>query len=238
MAQDDGWEEVNDPAVIRKVLGAKALDKKNGGGISKAAEGFLNTLSAQAAEAGETARVYQRSRAANEALRPGPNRGRFLKMATPEEGGGALDTIGAALIGAPLRMLGGITEKDTNAYQQLRAYQSDQVLGKQILQKGPQTESDAARLQLTEISPEKSQAVNREIIDSGLDKTTRIQAKATFYTKFANRWGLNGVAPNGMTADQLWKSVANKVTQDVKDARNGGGNRGGGVRVISRRKVR
>ncbi len=233
----DGWEDVNDPAEIRKVLGAKTVDARNkvgGGKQSVQAQNFLNTLSQQAADAAETGVIYKRSQQDINKLNPGPNRGRFLEMATPEEGGGMLDTLGAALIGGPARLIGAITPQETDAYQRLRALQSEQVLGKQLLQKGPQTESDAARLQLTEISPSKSKAVNQSVIDSGLAKTQRVQAKSIFYTKFANRWGLNGVAPNGMTADQLWNHTRDKITSDLAASRRGGS----GIKVISRTKVK
>jgi hypothetical protein len=109
------------------------------------------------------------------------------------------------------------------------------VLGEQILQKGPQTESDAARMQLTEISPSKSTNVNREIIEAGKHKANRVRAKAAFYTKFANHYGLNGVNPKGMTADQLWVAMGDAFTKQLFPQDYGSG-QSAPIRVISRRK--
>lgn len=207
-----------------------------GGGkkFSPQAQSFLNDLSTQASESAETRRMYERAEGAVNTLRPGPNRGRFLEIATPEEGGGFFDTLGAALVGGPARLIGAITPQDTNAYQSLKALQSENVLGKQILQKGPQTESDAARLQLTEISPSKSGKVNKEIIEAGKRKTDRVRAKAIFYTKFANKYGLNGTSPNGFTADQLWNQAGDIITERYFPSK--GKKPQSSIKVLSRRK--
>jgi len=184
-------------------------------GLSVQAQNFLNPLSTQASEAAETQRLYDQAAGAIKTLKPGPNRGRFLEIATPEEGGGFLDTLGGLVVGAPARAIGAITPEETDAYQNLRRLQSSQVLGQQLLQKGPQTESDAARLQLTELSPSKSQKVNEDVIKAGNAKMDRVRAKAIFYTKFANNWGLNGVSPDGFTADQLWAKSADYITKKL-----------------------
>lgn len=214
------WEEVTDPAEAKKVLGVEAfnrLSKGPGGGakMSPQAQKFLNDLSTAAQGARETGKIYDEAGKAVSTLQPGPNRGRFLEIATPEEGGGILDTLGAIVVGAPARAIGAITPEETNAYQTLRALQSSNVLTRQIEQKGPQTESDAARLMLTELSPSKSEAVNKEIVERGRHKTRREQAKAIFYTRFANKWGLNGTSPHGHTADELWAKQGDAITRQL-----------------------
>lgn len=207
--------------------------------LSNPAQSFLNTLSQQAAEAAETSRIYDTSKKSIESLNPGPNRGRFLEVATPEENGGVLDTLGAIAVGAPARVLGAITQPETDAYQQLRGLQSKQVLSEQLLQKGPQTESDAARLMLTEISPMKSKEVNEDIINRGQWKAKRVQAKATFYAKWANKYGLNGVSEHGNTADQVWAKQGDRLTEAMFGPRTPQ-KKGGGVeiKVLSKTKVK
>lgn len=227
------WEEVTDPAEIRKVLGAKTFDaqRKGSKGISPAAQKFLLELSGQAAAAGETERTYNRAMKDVKTLKPGPYRGAFMDVAIPTEGGGILDKLGAAVVGAPARLIGALTQEEVDAYQRLKGLQSEQVLDKQILQKGPQTESDAARLMLTEISPSKSEAVNKSVIDAGKFKSQRAQAKAVFMTKWANKYGINGVSENGNTADQVWARQGDMLTRKWL----GGGTTT--IKVISKKKV-
>ncbi len=202
---------------------------------SQTTEKFFNELRNQANDAAEARRIYEEARKPIETLKPSPGRGRFMQMMTPEEGGGVLDTIGG-VIGAIPRAIGAITPEETNAYQQLRGYQSQQVLRRQLEQKGPQTESDAARLALTELSPSKSKEVNEDIINKGIQRTARAQARAVFYQRFSQRWGLNGRDAQGRTADEIWANEADKLTREII----------GGIdkkptttiRVVSRRKIR
>lgn len=239
---EQGWEEVTDPVEIKKALGvdaANALRKGPAGSkLSVQAQNFLNTLSTQAAEAQETSRLYDQAGTAIKTLKPGPNRGRYLEAATPEEGGGFLDTLGAIAIGGPSRLLGAITPQETDAFQDLRRLQSAQVLGQQLLQKGPQTESDAARLQLTELSPSKSEEVNNRVIESGKAKTDRVRAKSAWYTLWANKYGLNGTDPDGNTADSLWAKSADYITKRILHGAPSRFPQGGGIKVLSRTKVK
>lgn len=186
-----------------------------GGKFSPQAQNFLNELSRQAAEAGETRRVYERAKQDVKTLDPGPYRGRFLDMAIPTEGGGIMDNIGAAVIGVPAKITGAITPEEVGSYQHMQGLKSQQVLQAQLAQKGPQTESDAARMALTELSPNKTATVNEDVINKGISKANRVRAKAVFYTQFANKWGLNGTTPHGYTADQLWASDGDRITQSM-----------------------
>lgn len=211
---------------------------------SQTVEKFFNELSDKAADAQEARRIYDNASKVVKKFDPGPYRGRLLEIATPEEGGGFFDSLGAAVVGGPLRMIGAITPQETDAYQLLRGYQSDQVLQKQLLQKGPQTDVDAARLQLTEISPSKSLAANRAVIEQGQRKAERSQARTIWLKRFAQKYGLNGRTPEGYTADELWAQKADYITQRLlhnapAQYRGGGaaptGN--GTIKIISRRKV-
>lgn len=241
------WEEVTDPNEAKKVLGADTfarMSKASGKqAMSPQAQKFLNELSTQAAEALETSRLYDQAGGSIKQLQPGPYRGRLLEIATPEENGGFFDDLGAVVVGAPLRAVGAITPQETDAYQNLRRLQSAQVLGQQLLQKGPQTESDAARLQLTELSPKKGPGVNRDVIRSGKAKTDRVRAKSIFYTIWANKYGHNGTDPEGNTADQLWNRAADYITSRVlhgapAKSRQRGAPVQGQVRVLSRTRVK
>lgn len=229
------WEEVTDPVELRKVLG-KAPGGKS---LSKEDSVFLNKLSTQAGAAGETQRIYEQAGKDIATLKPGPNRGRFLQMAIPEEGGGILDTLGALVIGAPAKLTGAINDKEVEAYQRLKGLQAGNVLTRQLEQSGPQTESDAARLALTEISPSKGVDANASIIKEGTAKTRRAQAKAAFYRMYANKWGsLNAVTPHGYTVDQIWSKMSDRLTDQLLGPVGGGRSDAPKIKVISRRKVR
>jgi hypothetical protein len=206
-----------------------------GRGMSPTAQKFLNELSTEAAAANETSRFYDRAKNAVSTLKPGPYRGTFLDMAIPTENGGFFDKLGAVLIGGPARVTGAITPKEVDAYQTLRGLQSEQVLGKQLLQKGPQTESDAARLQLTEISPQKSTATNEQVIAQGQRKAKRVQAKSIFYSRWANKYGgPNQANPEGMTADEVWNKSADYITDRLFPPTGSGPT----IRVLSRTKAK
>lgn len=215
--------------------GAPAAVGSAGTKLSQTTEKFFNQLRDQANDAAEARRIYQGAEDPIRRLHPSPGRGRFMQMMTPEEGGGVLDTIGG-IVGTVPRVLGAITPDETNAYQQLRGYQSQQILRRQLEQKGPQTESDAARLALTELSPSKSVPVNEDIINKGIARTARAQARAVFYTRFASKWGINGRDAQGRTADEIWNNEADKLTHEIITGLDRAPT--ANIKVISRKKVR
>lgn len=129
----------------------------------------------------------------------------LLKAFIPEEGGGFFDYLGGK-IGS--NFIGQQTRDDFNT---LRALQSGRVMDAQIPQKGPQTEADAARLQLAEVSPWKSKAANTDVMKRGMADAVLAKRKLPFMQKWANKYGLNGVGPKNRTADEAWRMVADRV---------------------------
>lgn len=209
---------------------------KRGGGspkMSQTDEKFLNTLSDQARSANETGILYDRARQDIKTLKPGPNRGRFMQMATADQGGGIADTLGSWLIGGPARLIGAITPEETEAYQHLKGLQAGNVLTRQLEQKGPQTESDAARLALTEISPDKTTATNMDVIEQGKRKVARTRAYTIFAQNFAAKYGLHGTSPHGYTLDQLWQHEGDRITDSLFPDTAAAKNVRGGHRVTS-----
>lgn len=219
-------------------VGVAGTAKPSGlGGGSRGAQQdikYLNDLSTQAQSAAETRRLYQQAREHIKALNPGPGRGRFLESMISEEGGGVMDTIGG-VVGMIPRALGAITKKEIDHFQALRSIQSSQVLERQIQQKGTQTEGDAARMLRTEISPSKTWEANLDVLNRGEALARRNQAKAIFYTQFANKYGLHGQTKEGHTADQIWARLApaltDKLVPDIPDTASGD------IRVISKTRV-
>jgi len=178
--------------------------------MSVEAQKQLNGLNAQAAAARETATEYSNAQAALKRLKPGPFRGAFLDAAIPEQGGNLMDKLGSIVIGGPAKILGAVTPQDTTDFQRLKGLQAQRVLTGQIEQKGPQTDSDAARLNLTEISPYKTSEVNAAVVDSGRKKADRAIKRAPFYSKWANTYGLNGVDEKGRSVEQAFQEDLNK----------------------------
>jgi len=185
-------------------------------GMSKEDRQRLNTMGEDAAAAKEVGSLYDRAEKALADIRPGPYRNSLLlSPAIPEEEGGWADRASAATFGGVARGIGAVTPKETSAYQTARAIQNAAVLERQLLQKGVQTNTDAQRMMLADISPNKDMKANMEIINAGRDQIRRRQAKAAFYTKFANNWGLNGVSPDGFTADELWAKSSDYITKKL-----------------------
>lgn len=200
-AATDSWEAV--PGTGRRAL-------------TKAEEKVLNELNAQAASAAETRNQVLAARQASRRLRPGPYRGMFLDAAIPEEGGGILDRVGALVVGAPASLLGAIDQQDVEDYTTLKGIGSERVLEEQIKQKGPQTESDAARLAATEISRYKPDSVNLEKSNRSLALSDRVERRARFYTEWAHKYGLNGLDPQGRSVEEAFQqAIANAPKPDA-----------------------
>jgi len=228
------WDGQNWTAVPG--TGQKTQTELGGGRSAQQDVKFLNDLSTQAADAAEVERIYNRAAKDIKSFQTGPYRGTFMQMATPEDSGGMLDKIGSVLIGGPARAIGAITPKDTTEYQKLSSLQQYRVLGEQTRQKGVQTEGDAARIKLAEISPTKTVDANMDIINNGLDRMRRVQAKSSFYTQWANKYGLHGTNQNGETADQVWANNQDAITNSLIRG-SAGAPAPNDIRVLSRRKV-
>lgn len=158
----------------------------------------LNEMRETSAASGNVADLTVRARDAAQRLKTGPYRGRVLDAFIPEEGGGFFDAVGG-IIGAPF-----IDAQTVTDFQSLKALQNDLVLTKQLEQKGPQTESDAARLKLSQVSPYKSLEANEALLGPALTNAISGKNRVSFYTKWANQNGLNGLDAQGRSADEVW----------------------------------
>jgi hypothetical protein len=192
---------------------------------------FLNELQKDAQKANETARIYDKAETAVKDLKTGPYRGQFLGAATPEDNGGILDTIGGLVVGAPARLSGAISKKDTDNYQYLRSLQQLNVLEGQTRQRGVQTEGDAARIMLSELSPTKTVNTNLQVIANGRQKAQRAQAKANFYDNWAKTYGLHGLDENGDNASAAWTKRGDEITKQMFGKSNTT------IKVISRKRI-
>lgn len=200
------FEPVTDPDLIALAeTPQKDINKGLNGAppMSASVSNYINGLRDQSQSASNSLTQYQRAAEVLARSKMTPTRAAQVESAIPQEGGGLTGALGALF----RRTINGVDEQEIADFQYLQGLQSGQVLDRQIEQKGPQTESDALRLKLTEISPFKSMAANAEVISDGALRSRLLSRKAPFYVAWHNKYGMNGVDEHGRTADDVWLSV-------------------------------
>ena len=199
------------PLQIRKAEAelAKARIEASRAQVSPEDQKFLNTMRENTGSIGETISLLRNAETLSK--RMDPETARWAKWGTVEDGGGFMDWLGAKIFG------GATTAQQKDDYQNLTAHQNDAVLLKQMAQKGPQTESDAVRMQLATLSPFKLKGPNSTIIGNAALNAFLAQRKPEFYTKWANQnGGLNSPDKKGRTVDQAWRQVQNMAAQNFR----------------------
>lgn len=132
-------------------------------------------------------------------FQPAPGRGTMIGAGVPEDNDWLPTVLAKKLYGMTL---GDQEKKD---YQTITGLQNQQVLNSQIPQKGPQTESDALRMKLANISPNKNVGPNAVILAESQYDAMMAQNRPEFYTRWANRLGsVNAMDKQGRTAGEVW----------------------------------
>ncbi len=128
------------------------------------------------------------------------------RIATPKADpgqSGLWDQAGAKLFG------GLVSEQDKADYQQLEYLKNRAVLAAQVVQKGPQTESDAARMAMTGIQPGNRKETNAKILNEAMLKAQLGLRKPGFYTRWAQKYGsLSALDPKGRSIADAWNAMA------------------------------
>lgn len=169
--------------------------------ISEKDQALINAMRMGQGDLPGVLRDITAAQAAVDRFQPAPGRGTAYSWAVPEDNDWGITALGKNLIGKVF----GVSKPDSDAYQTLVGLQNASVLNKQIEQKGPQTESDAARMKLTAVSPNKSTPVNAQLLaENQYDVMMKLQRPA-FYEYWANQLGSTH-ALNGQrkSADQVW----------------------------------
>lgn len=182
-----------------------AESPSGGGSLSVQDNKALNEMRDGHSAALTVNRDYRETAKSIDRLNASPAYAKLLDMLIPSEGGGVMDAIGGG-IGSMV-----LDDQTVSDFQNLKGLQSKRVMDAQIAQKGPQTEADAARLQLAEVSPFKTKKTNIEVMRRGMADATLAKRKLPFFQQWANQYGLNGTDRKGRTADQAWREVADKV---------------------------
>ena len=179
----------------------KEQELRQGGGLSTQDQTFINAMREQVGGIDDV--ISTLKNAAQISDRVNPDIARFAQWGTVGEGGGLADWIGS-------KMFGGLTTpRQKDDFQTLSALQNDAVLLKQQAQKGPQTEADAVRMQLSSLSPFKRNVPNAAIIGQASLNARLSQRRPGFYTEWAQKHGsVNAVDPQGRSVDQAWKAFS------------------------------
>jgi hypothetical protein len=130
----------------------------------------------------------------------------LLKSATPDPNAGFLESIPSHFY----RAISGVSPQEVSDYKAMQRFQNQGVLAQQSTQKGPQTESDAVRMAMVGLSPDKPAALNARVIGDATLSGLIAQKRPDFYTKWVNRNGSLGALENGVSVDEAW---AKKVSE-------------------------
>lgn len=139
-------------------------------------------------------------------FKPSPDRGSYFNNVVPDDDDGWISLIGKKLGRGMASITGnGISDQEIEDFQRLKGLQEARVLQQAQAQKGPQTESDALRMKLADISPSKSVNVNAQILAETQYDAMMNQQEPEFYAKWANKYGsTNSQNPEGRTAGEVW----------------------------------
>lgn len=155
----------------------------------------------------ETLNLFHGAAGVIDRFKTGPDRAAAVKDAVTPPEGGIWDSLRARFY----RNLLGVPQQDVDDYQALQRYAQEGVLQKQIAQKGPQTESDAIRMLISGVSPDKNVNLNAKIIGDATLGGLVAQKKPSFYTEWANRNGSIGALQDGKTVDQAWQEAVDRA---------------------------
>lgn len=121
----------------------------------------------------------------------------------------------------------GVTPQGVEDYQTLLGLQNQSVLNSQIAQKGPQTESDAVRMKLAGVSPNKDVRPNAQLLAEQQYDVMMKQARPGFYVNWANKLGsTQALNAQGKSADDVWNEQYRRGYEQMRrDPRYSGGPR-------------
>lgn len=144
----------------------------------------LAAASSQAQAERDAVRTYDAALNAVERMGTGPGHARWLDAITADEDGGVLDAVGA-IIGAPFRAF--YDQETLDARDHLKTISANVALQGSQQMKGASSDKDTALMRMAGVSPYKSEAENRRIIQeartqSGLAQV-RANAKADWITQ-------------------------------------------------------
>ena len=164
----------------------------------------------------ETLQMANEAASVIDRFQTGPNRANIVNSAVPPVEGGWIDNIKPAFNA----WLNGVKPQDITDFKAIKRLQNKDILNTQIAQKGPQTESDAVRMGMTAVSPDKPTSLNARVIGDAIFSGLMAQQKPSFYTEWANKHGSLGALDNGKSVDQAWaETMAHRQQRFNSDPR-------------------
>lgn len=150
-------------------------------------------------------------------FKPEPGKGSKFSWMVPEDNDWPITAAAKNALG----WVAGLTDQESEDYQTITSLQNQSVLNAQLAQKGPQTESDAVRMKLAGISPNKSVRPNAQLLARQAYDTDMKMRKPAFFEFWANRLGsTHALNAEGKSADQVWnESYAKGQQQLYRDPR-------------------
>lgn len=183
--------------------------------ISDRDQAMINTMRLGQGDLPGVLKDITAAQAAVDRFKPAPGRGSSYSWAVPEDNDWPI----TAWAKNRVADVAGITQEDKDAYQTLLGLQNQGVLNSQLAQKGPQTESDAARMKLTGVSPNKGTNTNAQLLAEQQYDVMMKQQRPGFYEYWANRLGsthaLNG---SRQSADQVWNDQYQRGLQKLRSS--------------------
>jgi hypothetical protein len=202
------WVAVTDPDEMMTAEAALGAGRRTGAGVAD----------------GVPAGVRQRYETYLNRLREQAQAGQSLSRTT-RSAARTIDRLGRTgkLLAAVRRLPGafGFDNPVTADQEYLDALASSIVLDKQLDQKGQQTEADAARLALSQLSGDKGYTANKRLVADAALNARLAQNKLTHYSGWLTRYGsLDATDAKGRNADQAWQQIAD-LAAELKDKRLG-----------------
>ena len=162
-------------------------------------QAFINKMREGAGDLPGVLRDITAAQAAVDRFQPFPGKGIAYSAGTPTDDNGPVTGALKGLVGLAL------PDQSQEDYQTLSRLQNAAVLNAQLAQKGPQTESDAIRMKLSSVSPNRDVRPNAQLLAEQQYDTQMKMERPSFYTYWANQLGsTQALNSKGQTADQVW----------------------------------
>jgi hypothetical protein len=219
------WVPVTDPNEI-----AAAQAELSGGNNKFTApdKTFLNEQRALSQAGRDSVTEYKNAAGAIDRFGTDAFKANIYDAAIPDETDGIFSGFRKRIVNKVGRVAGVIDDQGVDDFQTLKGLQAQRTLTAGAAQKGPQTEFDAARIALSEISPYKTMEANRRVIYNGTLKAALLARKADYYTTWANKYGLNGLDPQGRSVEAGWEQLnKNAMAAPMPGARRNAPAKGG-----------
>lgn len=173
--------------------------------ISEKDQAIIDGMRQQAAPAAQLLPQIRDASKAADRFQGGPGKGAYYDAVMPETNDWGITAAAKGLLRTPL------SKQSMMDYQALKSPQQSIILNEQQAQKGPQTESDAARMALAGVTPSNYNSVNAQRAAIAAFNAKMAMNKPDFYSRWANQHGsLGALDHGGQSVDKAWSTALQK----------------------------